>query len=368
MTKIDAFGPDVQYESSATRQASAENQRTAWLRQMESTQISMLEQAGARETGTGSQVSQDQTPQNPGNSNRSLTRTTPSTTSANAFALATSSTKLPDAGGKLGAAVPTASTTAAAVTRMSSAPVTTTSTQSSTSATDVSSPMLFGRLAEATSAMHGISSPLLHTGGNDGLKQIASSGGPIVTMPQSTSEGYNQANVLAQIAAAFAAPSNAADSLLELPTATVAVRSVSNMPSIQPASSFGIGAGAEESEETGDIVEQHAPKDAGETSDASGSEWQKRLLHVTQDGRDVSVSIRDQTLSPNQSSHIVYRLVADVASTGLRLRNAIVNGRQVMRFGRFGTTGVSAAQDVSTQNIDDSTHQPITQQEKQHGT
>lgn len=64
-----------------------------------------------------------------------------------------------------------------------------------------------------------------------------------------------------------------------------------------------------------------------ETQLAEMPTWQKRLMHVTSDGRDVAVWIRDSELGSAQSSTLVCRLAGEFADSGLRLKSATVNGK-----------------------------------------
>ncbi len=64
-----------------------------------------------------------------------------------------------------------------------------------------------------------------------------------------------------------------------------------------------------------------------ETQQAEMPTWQKRLIHVTSDGREVAVWIRDSELGAAQSSTLVCRLASEFADSGLRLKSATVNGK-----------------------------------------
>jgi hypothetical protein len=72
-----------------------------------------------------------------------------------------------------------------------------------------------------------------------------------------------------------------------------------------------------------------APHDAPETGEAP--DWQKRVMHLTGDGDDVQLWIRDGELSPAQTQQLVARLAGDVAAMGLRLKEATVNGKPTLR-------------------------------------
>jgi hypothetical protein len=72
-----------------------------------------------------------------------------------------------------------------------------------------------------------------------------------------------------------------------------------------------------------------SPHDAPETGEAP--DWQKRVMHLTGDGDDVQLWIRDGELSPAQTQQLVARLAGDVAAMGLRLKEATVNGKPALR-------------------------------------
>ena len=133
---------------------------------------------------------------------------------------------------------------------------------------------------------------------------------------------------------------------------------------------------AGETEEVGEAPHRTAP----DAATGTGDEWQKRLMHVAQEGQDLSVSIRDSALDDRQSVAIVNRLAADAAQAGLKLGNATVNGKTILKQPKSGNGGrhadgkvvaaaiggiaaaVPAAQ-FQFQDIDDSN----TAEEQQHG-
>jgi hypothetical protein len=69
----------------------------------------------------------------------------------------------------------------------------------------------------------------------------------------------------------------------------------------------------------------------GADAASDAPDWQKRMMHLTGDGDDVKLWIRDGELSPAQSQQLVARLAADVAAMGLRLKEATVNGKPALR-------------------------------------
>ncbi|WP_164558036.1 hypothetical protein, partial [Massilia atriviolacea] len=121
-------------------------------------------------------------------------------------------------------------------------------------------------------------------------------------------------------------------------------------------------------------AQEAAPARQGADSDAELGEkpaWEKRMMHLTGDGKDVDVWIRDGELDPAQSMSLIYRLAGDMASAGLRLKGATVNGKPALRPGDTVPAGARpafaqaleadqpAAQDAPT---------PITPTGNHHGT
>lgn len=87
-------------------------------------------------------------------------------------------------------------------------------------------------------------------------------------------------------------------------------------------------AGAAETAETPEAGDASA---AGADAAGEAPDWQKRMMHLTGDGDEVKLWIRDGELSPSQSQQLVARLAADVAGMGLRLKEATVNGKPALR-------------------------------------
>lgn len=87
-------------------------------------------------------------------------------------------------------------------------------------------------------------------------------------------------------------------------------------------------AGSRGQNETGAEDEAATPEAPTEQSELTEKpEFQKRLMHLTSDGSDVSLWIRDSELSQQQSQNLVYRLAGDFANAGMRLRGITVNGK-----------------------------------------
>lgn len=59
-------------------------------------------------------------------------------------------------------------------------------------------------------------------------------------------------------------------------------------------------------------------------------EFQKRMMHLTGSGQDVKLWIRDSALGQAQSLELVYRMAGDMATMGLRLKGATINGKPAL--------------------------------------
>lgn len=59
--------------------------------------------------------------------------------------------------------------------------------------------------------------------------------------------------------------------------------------------------------------------------------WQERLMHMTSDGDNVKLWIRDHKINQSQLHNLTYRLAGDIASAGMRLNTVTVNGRLTFR-------------------------------------
>lgn len=61
--------------------------------------------------------------------------------------------------------------------------------------------------------------------------------------------------------------------------------------------------------------------------------WQKRLMHLTGEGDDLKLWIRDSKLTEIQSQSLINRLASDIAGMGMRLMDATVNGKSAFGSG-----------------------------------
>ena len=75
-----------------------------------------------------------------------------------------------------------------------------------------------------------------------------------------------------------------------------------------------------------------APQAASEHEPVADAprEFQKRMMHLTGNGQDVKLWIRDSALGQAQSLELVYRMAGDMAAMGLRLKGATINGKPAL--------------------------------------
>lgn len=110
------------------------------------------------------------------------------------------------------------------------------------------------------------------------------------------------------------------------------------------------GAEPEQSDESIQIDNRPANSADADSDAATKTEWQKRLIHVSQQETNVSVSIRDTSLNAYQSSQIVSRLAFDAAQEGLTLKHATVNGKTIITSDRQSVKSKLFTSDLSSQS------------------
>lgn len=346
-----ALRPDLEGTSAGRKQADEENQRDAWLRQMEMSQIAMLQQGGTHVTGLhgvniGKPVSQPSfhaDRQNPSDAS-----TSPSTDPSPASLLPvhpivqsrTSDTS--DATSPGAAPQSVTSTEAApqpnAASAMQPAP---TSQAPGAAGAPVAAASVAG--APVTSA-----ATQSAAGGSTSATLATAKDTPQAPRP---ARAMSPAAVAASASASLAASATAiAETATQVePSPAIAVTRVDTVSAVMPrAGMAGLSlenGEAQESTEAGDSNET-AGSDFAKSTDnansANGGTWQKRLIHVAQDGQELSLSIRDATLDARQSSQIVARVASDAAQSGLRVRSATVNGKTMIRQARNGAGGGEA--------------------------
>ena len=329
----------------ADRQTDAENQRQTWLRQMEGNQISMLEQSddqnGARFDGNaasgtssnGERQSPDlkQIPACDDTSKVTLLPVHPIVQQDDGVQASGSVSGNSQGSGHLSMQASGAAAQPAAVT--------------ATSATDQAAP-------SDASAAPGITSAAATTGvavahapaagaANNAMRQnmqaqIVNAATPSAANQYTSAAVGVVASSGMQGAANAVAPQSEQPAMQDQTTTQAApapaIGTRAAMPAATPHETANLGDGDEET------VEAQHEGSAPEQSDSSaGQTWQKRFMHVAQDGKDVSISIRDSALDAGQSAAIVTRMAADAAQAGLKLNAATVNGKTFVKQDKAGS-------------------------------
>jgi len=141
---------------------------------------------------------------------------------------------------------------------------------------------------------------------------------------------------------------------------TAQPRAVSALPSMLHAS------GQRDAAATQEQTQADEPAGADPSLDDKPS-WEKRLMHVTGEGQDVDVWIRDSTLGANQSLSLAYRLAGDIAGMGLRLRGATVNGKPLYRAAGAGPSQPQNHTPTGQDTGIGTRHSTIANTEEDHG-
>lgn len=261
-----SFRSDLEFATSANRQTDAENQKQAWLRQMELNEMTLLPESGSQHN-VSPKKSQNGTAQSESNQSGTGGNDEQETSKSSADTPSTSLLPVHPILQQADAAVrPEFSLTNSSITALQNA---------------------------------GLSPDT-----------AASSAGALLQSGTALSEQFG--NVVTEPVSIISEPGDVA--MLNF------LANANNLP-----------------EATSHATETDQPQKASnsdEQNDVENTEWQKRLIHVAQEGSDVSVSIRDSTLDLHQSTQIVARLAGDAAQSGLRLKNATVNGRTYVKLAR----------------------------------
>ncbi|PRC93915.1 hypothetical protein [Solimicrobium silvestre] len=304
MTTVNsALRPDLELISSSNRQVDAENQKDAWLRQLELSQMSLLQQLGQQNSGSsgnnnGSAVSKDshdgQSESQPNSSFGGSSETTSATLLPVHPILNQHSTTTDEASHS-----PTQSNQTVKSNEVSHSSIQTTKPEQETIG------QITQNQLDVSNQQGNLSAPIISEQLGSTLTQQIS-----ITTPTTVNN-----------------------------LAVIAMR-VSNESTSM------------EKEEASESSEQQKTEPSETHDAASNNVWQKRLMHVAQEGKNVSVSIRDNTLDAHQSSQIVTRLAGDAAQSGLRLRNATVNGKTLLKLPRTTT----ALPNSPSNDVDITTH------------
>lgn len=103
---------------------------------------------------------------------------------------------------------------------------------------------------------------------------------------------------------------------------------------VQPLPVLPIAMTADSELQDAKVTDGEATQEETSTADSSLEEkstWQKRMMHMTGEGEDVKLWIRDNELDATQSQDLVVRLASDIAGMGMRLKDATVNGKLAFR-------------------------------------
>jgi len=336
MTKITPVRPDMEYTSSNTRQLDADSQRNAWLRQLEMDQLGLFQAEGQLRQAPGEEQGKHAPSNDAGNTSQRAnplsTRAPRMTTPVVPVHPAVAQTQQVAASGEQAQATPIASAAAASAT-----------------------------------------TPALAAQGTAALAQVTHAPRPANTVQTASSIAGQQAAPLQPPAgaASFAATTapGAVDVAIEANTADEAVVSTKATDPLRPAPSITLSANAQDADAAEEIAEEPAetPHRAADSADrtTAGEDWQKRQMHIAQNGRDVSLSVRDGALDARQASQLVYKLASDMVDNGLRLYRATINGRTIVKAPRPMHTAdgrqSSANSPVATP------FNPLSVEEPQHG-
>ncbi|WP_332879672.1 hypothetical protein [Massilia sp. S19_KUP03_FR1] len=89
-----------------------------------------------------------------------------------------------------------------------------------------------------------------------------------------------------------------------------------------------------------------APGRADPPDPGAAPDYQKQRMHLTGEGDDVKLWIRDGALAPATSQQLVARLAGDVAAMGLRLKQASINGKPALFAAAVPATGTAPLQPI----------------------
>jgi len=373
VTKISAYLPGFDEKSPLARQTDAENQRDSWLRQMELAQLSEMSQAGAA-NASGANANKTA----PSASWRAILQ--PHTAdikdgqTASASPLHHSSHAVVQTGDQGAASInvqaDTASEHAVAndtatqiqgarpVTRPQTTPIASAAnayTQTLPQAAAIRSDVPAAQPAAVADAIPAPQAAAAMPAPQTGMKQAvaASSVEPDRASDQAATRLQSPANretedgagnapgkrdmpgilpLIYGVAAIAGMRANAAQAISVQQSAdtpaiqTTPLRAAALSPVLMPDG---------DQQETMAAVEE-AKQDQAPSADAPLEEkpiWQKRLMHMTGEGEDVKLWIRDHQLDTAQSRNLVYRLAGDIAGMGMRLKDATINGKLAFRSG-----------------------------------
>ncbi|NHZ42589.1 hypothetical protein [Massilia aquatica] len=310
MTKISAFIPAPDDKSAATRQADAANQRESWLRQMELAQLAGMGKAGGAQDRASAKAAAA-----PPATLRPMPQAERSVEREEERARDAAPEKRPDDAGQQGS-----DNARPAAERVPEA------SPQATSAAPAAAPAAAAAAAQQTApaATAQNASVIAH-----GPAAHAPRGPAILSAPATTNAPPPDAPDSGMALTAAAAAGRGGALQLALESAAPA------LPAVAAREPVRLSATLAASTEEGDAQEATPAHQAADTDAELGDKpvWEKRLMHLTGKGKDVDVWIRDGELDPAQSMSLLYRLAGDMASAGLRLKGATVNGKALLRAG-----------------------------------
>lgn len=329
MTTIDAYLPRPDELSAPVRRVDAANQRDAWLRQMELAQLAQMGSSampGAPNAALAPQAS-TRGPMQAGGATLSPPSTQLATPAATATSSAAGSASAPAAG----------ATQAHADTRAAGAAV------GDAAVGDAAAGDAAAGDNAGDDASAGAKPAAIVAGA------LAAPAPPVIAGPPPPPTDANAAGgvpgALAGLAmAAVGGASAMAEPPGVQPMPPGLIATAPTVSSATPATANNAAAPDADAD-----AKPGAPADASEVP-----EWQKRVMHLTGDGDEVHLWIRDQALSPAQTEQLVMRLAGDVAAMGMRLKEATVNGKPTLRPGAR-----AAAQSERVAHLDQPSDQTI---------
>jgi hypothetical protein len=384
MTTVNSIlRPEVEFVSSGNRQADAENQKDAWLRQMELSQMAMLQQMGQQNTGSSGNGKANASPGSQSDHNAQQKETLSGAVqnaSSGTTSEPTSTTLLPvhpiivqrnaKSENDTDASVPAGTANSSMQPARDAAAATPYQAKEASAANQVT---LAQTANQVTLAQTANQVTLAQTANQATLAQTATavhSRQPTsvttanqITAAAAVSENatLNQPSIaLTTVASAPFSETTAEQILTTAPTTVTSLASVALRATINLA--------PEAKEEADEATEQQKTETAEAPDTASNEAWQKRLIHVAQDGQNLSVSIRDNALDAHQSTQIVYQMASDAAQSGFRLRNATVNGKALLKLPGTPSSKGSSASPRHAGNVTDSITPTLELQEHSRGT
>ena len=348
MTRISAYLQGTDEKSRLAQQADASNQRESWLRQMELAQLAGMNQSGTSH-GTGTEQHQAFKPklQIMPQAQPSADRPAPSTQASGHAGSAADNREHgranPDAAGNH-----TAQEDAHSATAEHAQPTASGSTQDNN--------------ASGNSVSEGTPRQDRGPGQATDIRTAAYQ----ASLPVSA-ETANQAVSAAAMAGMSAAQAGATHALPGVQNVEASViQAIQARPISLPDLSASMADGNEQ-DAASDLEEAGQEPAVADSQLEERPTWQKRMMHLTGEGQDVDVWIRDSELGASQSQNLISRLAGDIASMGMRLKGATINGKLAFR-SSAATQGRARLTSADENSTDSKNHSIVTTTEEDHGT